>query len=293
MPLIRQTSPAGVVYYASPLLTQLGIAHAFSTRIGGVSLAPFDSLNLGNPNGCAMQDDLDHINENYRRLMHAIGCGHLPRHYIHQIHGDIVAVVGTGEFNNSSKGDALVTIQPNRLLSIRIADCCPILLATPDGRGVAAVHAGWRGAVSNILRNTVDRLTELSQFNPSDLIAAIGPCIGFDAFEVGPEVLDEFDRVLGPRSPIRRESSGKGHVNLPESCRLQLLSAGLNPDRIDTSDRCTFRDKDEFFSHRREQGITGRMSAMIASRSSNPSTTFEKKSKTGNCREAQIDRFRH
>jgi YfiH family protein len=261
--LKRIQSDNGVVFYASPLLMAMGIPHAFSTRLGGVSLPPFDSMNLGNPNGCAIQDDTAHIAENYHRLMDAIGCGHLPRHYLHQVHGDLVHVANRDDFPNSTKGDALVTETPGRVLSVRIADCCPILIAAPQRRGVAAVHAGWRGAVAGIIPLTIARLSALTGTASDQMTAAIGPCIGFDAFEVGPEVLAEFDRVFGPRSPVRRHPNGKGHANLPEAVRLQLLNAGLDPERIDATDRCTFRDKDEFYSHRRENGVTGRMAALI------------------------------
>ena len=104
--------------------------------------------------------------------------------------------------------------------------------------------------------------------NTASIIAAIGPCIGFDAFEVGTEVLDAFAKKFGSAAVARRDSDAKGHVDLRESARLQLIAAGAISDRIDTTDRCTFRDADEFFSHRREHGITGRMAAIIAPRPS-------------------------
>lgn len=266
MALVRRTSSTGVVYYSSPLLEARGIVHAFSTRIGGISPPPFDSMNLGNPNGCAVQDQTDRIAENYRRLMRACGCENLPRFYLHQIHGDVVAVVDGPDFSNSAKGDALVTRRPGYVLSVRIADCCPVLLATPDGHAVAAIHAGWRGAVGGVIAAAVSKLIEIAGGDPASLLAAVGPCIGFDAFEVGPEVLTEFEAIFGQRAPIRNDANGKGHVDLAAACRLQLIRAGLDSDKIDTTDRCTHRDADEFFSHRRDRGVTGRMSALIASK---------------------------
>jgi copper oxidase (laccase) domain-containing protein len=95
-------------------------------------------------------------------------------------------------------------------------------------------------------------------------VAAIGPSIGFDAFEVGPEVLDEFTRAFGEGALIRRHPGGKGNVNLREALRGQLVNAGVPENQIDTTDRCTHTHADEFFSHRRDKGITGRMAAIIA-----------------------------
>jgi YfiH family protein len=148
---------------------------------------------------------------------------------------------------------------------VRIADCCPVLLATANARAVAAIHAGWRGAVGGVIAAAVSKLRSIADVQPSNLLAAIGPCIGFDAFEVGPEVLAEFEKVFTTEAPIRHDGNGKGHVDLPSACKTQLLRAGLKIGNIDTTDRCTYRDADEFFSHRRDRGVTGRMSALIAS----------------------------
>jgi YfiH family protein len=266
MLLARRTSPDGVIYYVSPLLEHYQIRHAFSTRIGGISPPPFDSMNLGNPNGCAIQDNTDHIFRNYQRLMHAIECETFPRYYLHQIHSAQVSVVDHREFSNSTKGDALVTALPGIVLSIRVADCCPVLVATTNGQAVAAIHAGWRGAVGGAVNEAVVKLQHIADIEPSKLIAAVGPCIGFDAFEVGPEVLSEFEAVFGTDAPIRHETNGKGRVDLVTACKMQLLRSGLKIENIDLTDRCTYRDAREFFSHRRDKGVTGRMAALIASR---------------------------
>jgi YfiH family protein len=270
MPLVRRTASTGVVYYASPQLEHYHIRHAFSTRLGGVSLPPFDSMNLGNPNGCAIQDDTDRIGQNYRRLMQAIGCENRPRFYLHQIHGADVSVVDQVDFSNNTKGDALVSKLPGVVLSVRIADCCPVLVASDDGRVVAAIHAGWRGAVGGAINAAVTRLLQIADISPSSLIAAVGPCIGFDAFEVGPEVLSQFEAVFGDDAPIRRDSNGdgdgngKGHVDLATACKRQLIASGVSTARIDVTESCTYRDREEFFSHRRDNGVTGRMAAIIS-----------------------------
>jgi len=276
-----------------------------STRLGGLSPAPFDSLNLGNPSGCDVADDYERIWENYRLLAAASGCGTLELLRVHQVHGPRVLRAVRGEhFENASKADAIVTDDPQRIASVRVADCVPVLLALRDGKTVAAIHAGWRGVVAGVvpaalcellepdqpseqssragtvipksqpvapsrragtvIRNPPQRAAE-SQ-SPDDVLAAIGPCIGFDAFEVGPEVIAEFRRSFGEAAPVRTVDGGKGFVDLLQAIRLQLLAAGVPEGQIDLTDRCTYRDTDEFFSHRRQHGVTGRMAAIIRAR---------------------------
>jgi YfiH family protein len=263
--LERQTSPDGIVTYISPLLRHIGVPHAFSTRIGGISPKPFDSLNLGNPNGCDIQDLSERIRENYRLLMSASGCEGRELLWLHQIHGGrVVRVRRSSPHDNNTQADALVSDDPSRMLSVRVADCVPVLLSSGDGRSVAAVHAGWRGVV---VQAVVEALREVCGDNASHVVAAIGPSIGYDSFEVGNEVLDEFARVFGADAPMRTGSEGKGRIDLRECLRRQLIAAGVPEDRIDLTDRCTFRDSDEFFSHRRDKGISGRMAAIIGARS--------------------------
>ena len=263
--LERETSAGGVVTYVSPLMRAAGVRHAFSTRIGGTSPKPFDSLNLGNPSGCDIQDLGERIRYHYRLLFLARGCAEKAHMYLHQIHGARVVQVRPGQPHNSDdKGDALVSDYPTRVLSIRVADCVPVLLATEDGRIVAAVHAGWRGVIAGVVIEAVRQMRALAARGPQEIVAAIGPSISFDAFEVGTEVLEEFSCAFGPDAPIRHEANGKGRVDLRESLRQQLVATGVQKSKIDLTDRCTYRDSDEFFSHRRDKGISGRMAAIIA-----------------------------
>jgi YfiH family protein len=263
--LQRKSTANGLIYYFSPLLENAGVPHAFSTRIGGVSDAPFNTLNLGNPSPPELQDDKQHIQENYRRLQQAIGCEKKSRCWVHQVHrADVVLVRRDHEFTSGAAADALVSDDPDHMLAVRYADCVPILLASADGKFVAAVHAGWRGIIANAVGAAIRELRRISQSN--HLLAAIGPCIGFDAFEVSEEVLSEFKRVFPINPPIRDCENGKGRADLREAVARQLSQAGLQKSQIEVSDRCTFRDADEFFSHRRDHGITGRMAALIAPR---------------------------
>ena len=150
--LQERKNELGLVYYASEKLERLGVRHAFSTRIGGISPPPFDSLNLGNPNGCPVQDDYDRIWANYARLTSSIGCGTEPPLRVHQVHGREVATVEpSNDFDTDCKADALVSRDCQRVISVRTADCVPVLLCCGDGSIVAAVHAGWRGIVTGVI----------------------------------------------------------------------------------------------------------------------------------------------
>jgi YfiH family protein len=178
------------------------------------------------------------------------------------VHGPIVIDARRGQaFASGVKADAMVSDDPNRALSVRTADCVPILLASDDGRTVAAVHAGWRGVIAEAVIHAVKTMG-----NGGRIVAAIGPCIGIDAFEVGPEVLEQFEQSFGFEIVSRRRDDGKGQIDLRAGVRQQLLSIGVSEDRIELSDRCTARDADEFFSHRREHGVTGRMASIISAR---------------------------
>jgi polyphenol oxidase len=260
----RICSMDGVVLYQSSILRQAGIPHAFSTRIGGVSSGPFRSLNLGNPNGQQRQDARENIDENLRRLLVAAGCAgrHLLR--VHQRHGSAAVKMDASNCPTMDyvQADAIVTADPLAVASVRVADCVPVLLATVDGKRVAAVHAGWRGTVGRVVSQAIALLCGDGHI-PHGIVAAIGPSISCDAFEVGNEVLEAFERLWGDSAPVRRQSADKGIVDLRASLFMELRKAGVNHDRIDVSDRCTYNNPDEFFSHRRDKGLTGRMVGII------------------------------
>jgi len=248
----------GVVTYQSPLLREWGIVHAFTTRIGGVSWEPYDTLNLGVLSKGPNSDANTSVAENFRRVRAALGVEKHVRVEVHQVHEASVweAPAKPVKWADAPCADAIVTDQPGKLLCIRTADCVPILLATTDGKHVAAVHAGWRGLVAGVIEAAVGRL-------PRPTVAAIGPCINAEHFEVGEEVAQHFGAAHLDRSRDRP------HVDLPGAAAARLRALGISG--IDTTDRCTYRDEAEFFSHRRDvthQGkpTTGRMAALIAAR---------------------------
>ncbi len=269
----------GVVTYQSPRLKVAGVAHGFSTRVGGVSTAPFDTLNLGKPTGCSQQDDNVHLTENYLRLQQAIGAGVALRCWVQQVHGNVVGLIepeGEGEYaqpmdaeirdrwQGQTDADALLTDQANLLLTIRVADCFPVLLASADGQMVAAAHAGWRGVVNGVVPAVLQAMGERG-IEPESVVAAIGPGISAEHFEVGDEVAQEFVRT-GLGEMVKSTTGGKPHIDLQAALISQLVDAGVMA--IDQNTVCTVRDAKDFYSHRRDQGITGRLAAVIMKRSS-------------------------
>ncbi len=275
--LERRNHFNGVVTYQSPLLLAAGVRHGFSTRIGGVSGGAFASLNLGNPGDAVVQDSAENLVENYRRHGEALGFGAgMRRAWVRQVHGNAVAVIGAereneyGEtlgaeiadrFSGQTAADAVVTAIPGVMLSVRVADCAPVLIAAKDGRVVAAVHAGWRGVVAGVIGEAVRVMREAGA---EELIAAIGPGICADFCEGGDEGAGEFVRAgLAGAVVLAGGGRAKAHVDLQRAIGMQLIGAGIAEGRIDGNAVCTFRDAGDFYSHRRERGVTGRMAAVV------------------------------
>ncbi|MGE5609722.1 MAG: polyphenol oxidase family protein, partial [Bacillota bacterium] len=147
--LQRRTSETGVVYYASPLMEAIHVPHAFSTRIGGISPMPFASLNLGNPQGSPIQDTASNIHRNYQLLAEAAGFAGRQIRRVRQVHGSHIVVASRHDQpREDPQADGLITDDEAYVVSVRVADCVPVLLCTTDGRRVAAVHAGWRGVIA-------------------------------------------------------------------------------------------------------------------------------------------------
>lgn len=173
-------------------------------------------------------------------------------------------------------GDALLTNQPGILLSVRVADCVPILVADPRRRAIAAVHAGWRGSLERIVEKAVGEMHRVFESDPADLLAAIGPSIRACCYEVGPEVVDAFrsrfeasEEFFEARPPGHDlDCTLAGHLDLVAVARHQLRSAELRASNIHVAQFCTACRTDLFYSHRKECGHTGRMTAVIGMRGS-------------------------
>jgi len=182
---------------------------------------------------------------------------------VRQIHSDIVVVAEhTG---CSAEGDALITNRPGITLSIRTADCLPVLMADPSHRAIAAVHAGWRGAALGIVPKTVQAMIDRFGTRPEDLVVAIGPGIGACCFEVGPEVAVRFQQWF----PERQDLSGRTKVDLVATISRQLRRNNVTVGHLATANLCTVCDAGLFHSYRRDREQSGRMTATIRIRDVN------------------------
>ncbi len=240
--------------------------HGFTTRAGGVSAPPFESLNLGGKWG----DDPAAVSENRRRLERAVGGG--PIAVARQVHGATVVRVRAGDDRVALAGtgaDALCTDAPGVVLGVFVADCIPALLVDPRAGAVAAVHAGWRGTVAGVLPAAVRALAAEFGARPADLRVALGPAIGPCCFEVGPEVVAAFEalapdaRARGIVLPSPRGAAGKANVDLKAANRLLLERAGVPPEAIDAGPECTHCDRTRFYSFRRDGNATGQLMGVV------------------------------
>jgi hypothetical protein len=220
------------------------VTHGFTTRQGGVSQDRYASLNLSTRWG----DDPEAVAENLRRVATAGGFAPEALLRVRQVHGD--AVLAAHEVGEHSEADALWQHrdhpEPARVVAVLTADCVPILLCDRRGTAVAAVHSGWRGTVANIAARTVETLLA-AEIAPGDLLAAIGPCIELDAFEVGEEVAEQFEDRF-----VARAGYEKPHVDLVACVRAQLEDAGIPANQIERVGACTHAFPELYFSFRRD-----------------------------------------
>ena len=244
-----------------------GVRHAFTTRIGGVSPAPMDSLNFFENTG----DSPDNVRENYRLLGAAAGLPMARAVGCRQIHSDLVRFIRAeyaGKFMKEERpydADAMLTDAPGIPLIAYSADCCTILLYDPTCRTVGAVHAGWKGTAAGIALKTLVAMMSSYGADPMTIRAAIGPSIGACCFETDADVPDAIRAELSESADRFIEKRGeKYHVDLKQINRLWLLRGGLDPRHIYVHPGCTACHPERWWSHRRMGLRRGGQLAVIA-----------------------------
>lgn len=232
---------------ADCLAEAAGIAHGFFTREGGVSEGIYASLNCGN----GSKDERDSVLANRQRVVATLGAGEVPLLTCHQVHSaDALVVDAPWQSGQNPKADALVTSTAGVVIGALAADCAPVLFADPEARIVGAAHAGWKGALSGILEATIAAM-ESGGARRHRIRAALGPCIGPAAYEVGPEFEARFLDVDRENARFfRRERvESRPHFDLPGYVLHRLARAGL--DTVENCTECTYSHPERHFSYRR------------------------------------------
>lgn len=270
------------------------LVHGFSTRTGGVTTVYRPGQRSGELDlGFSARELREHVLENRRRYLDALGAPGAQLITLRQIHSPLMYRVGGADADRAEprKGDGMMTDEPGVLLGIQTADCIPVLIADVKRKAVAAFHAGWRGTLQRIVEKGIGRMRLEFRSRPEDLTAAIGPGIGGCCYAVGEEVRSEFvsqfayaaelftevsdsDPVrekypllfLTARAPGHSNLGPSLHLDLFEANRRQLIDAGVRAEAITVTGDCTRCQNNRYFSYRAEQGFTGRMLSAVGVR---------------------------
>ena len=248
-------------------LEQDGFVNGFSTRTGGVSPFPENDLNLAGFN----EDSAENIHENRRRFLKLFeGEWKLSTRW--QIHSaDVCVVRGVKDaMNDEERCDALIGNTPDILIGVKTADCVPVLLGDTKTKAFASIHAGWRGTASSIVINTLNKMREEFGTDPKDVRAAIGPAASGKCYEVGAEVIEIFKNNFAyADSLLTPTRENHAFIDIKKANQQQLVSAGVDPEKIHVAPLCTMTRTDLFFSYRVEKktnGKTGRLLSVIGRR---------------------------
>ncbi len=218
-----------------------------TTRSGGNSQGNYASMNLGKNTA----DDPAIVQSNYAILKQKTGIDAIA--ISHQIHGEAILIAeNPGKYEGY---DAIITQKKGLLIGVTIADCCPILIYDAKNEAVAAVHAGWKGTIYQLVLKTLKTMQATYHTHPTDCFVFVGACISERNFEVGDEVADHFSKDYKTFNPAR----GKYIVDLKKANAAQCLSFGIPTHQIEISPLCTYESDALLFSHRKSGGITGRM----------------------------------
>lgn len=246
------------------------VVNVFTTRTGGVSKTPFDSLNLS----CNISDEVSRVAENRKRMLGALSIDYRTAVTAQQVHKDNIALVrkedkGKGTFKYSrgiAQTDALITNIPGIPLLMCYADCVPIFILDPVKKAIALIHSGRRGTELELTLKTLFKMKNNFETNPRSCLAAIFPSIGSCCYSIKEEnKINDYwlneEKYNG--EPISLQNKNGRSLDLKKANRLQLIKAGVQEKNIFVSKVCTADHPELFFSYRRDKGNTGRMAAIF------------------------------
>lgn len=268
---MRRLQQQGLAYYQFDALAGTpGLAHGIFTRLGGSSENEFQSLNVG----ITVGDNIANVHANRQRMAAALGYGEQDARTTWQVHSaDVIVIRGRDPQEwPPPKADGIITAEINIPLVMRFADCVPLVFYDPVVRAIGMAHAGWRGTLAGIGPATVRAMQAAFGCSPENLVVGIGPSIGPCCYEVGQDVVDQVKATFGNVDDLILNSDGNGakpHFDLWAANSRALKEAGVVT--VEVGGICTASRTDEFFSHRAEQGKTGRFGAaiMLTSRDDN------------------------
>lgn len=263
--VIEEKIREGIPFLSYPILEDTGIVrHGFSTRLGGVSIGGHSSMNLSLSRG----DQPEAVRENTERITRAIGVDREKLVYTNQTHTTRVAAVSAEDAGKTlAETDGLVTDSPGICLVTFYADCVPLYFVDPVRRAVGLSHSGWRGTVGNMAAATVEKMKECFGTRPEDIVAAVGPSICQDCYEVSEDVIRQFQAAY-PRECweelFYEKGNGKFQLDLWRANEINLRGAGVRPDHIAVTNVCTCCNPEILFSHRVQGWDRGNLCAFLA-----------------------------
>lgn len=271
--IFEERQVGDVLYLAYPLLEQTELVnHGFSTKVGGVSKGIWESMNLSFSRG----DDKEAVEENFRRIASAIGVDAERLVSAAQTHTTNVRKVGLEDCGKGfsrpvdySDVDGLITNESGVCLTTFYADCVPLFFVDPVHKAIGLSHSGWRGTVKRMGQVTLQKMQEEYGTNPEDVVAAIGPSICQDCYEVSEDVILEFQRNFDEKhwgTLFYKKENGKYQLNLWKANEIILIEAGVCPKNIAVTNVCTNCNSDLLFSHRATKGERGSLAAFMAIR---------------------------
>lgn len=270
-PIFEEKRVGEVLYLSYPLLEHTGIVkHGFSTRIGGVSEGVCSTMNFSFSRG----DNEEAVRENFRRMANALGVEEDSFVFSHQTHTTNVRKV---TLEDKGKGltrpldyqdvDSLITNVPGLCLSTFYADCVPLYFVDPVHKAIGLSHSGWRGTVGKIGNVTIQRMKEEYGSEPADLIAAIGPSICQECYEVSEDVIFEFQKSFDKKDwkhIYYKKENGKYQLDLWRANEIILEEAGVLRENMAVTNLCTCCNHEFLFSHRASHGKRGNLAAFLA-----------------------------